>query len=81
MQRVHVCIGFDDAHVDEVLRDRSLMIEMRRDLYMDERTGDKAPGFAASLALVTSLLAMAAERSREWFRVQIQCRRHWIVTL
>jgi len=98
--RPHVCIGFDDAHVDELLRDRwaaeirarglevgfntpfagslvptrfyrrdarvrSLMIELRRDLYMDETTGDKVAAFAESLTLVTSLLAMAAERSRE----------------
>lgn len=99
LARPDLCIGFDDAHVDEALRDRwaeqirgrglevgfntpfagslvptrfyrrdsrvrSLMIELRRDRYMDERTGDKTPGFAASLSLVTSLLVMAAERSR-----------------
>jgi len=97
LARPDLCIGFDDAHLDEVLcnrwasqirgrglevgyntpfagslvpsrfyrrdsRVRSLMVELRRDRYMDERTGDKTPGFAASLSLVTSLLAMAAER-------------------
>ena len=47
------------------MRVRSLMIEIRRDLYMDETTGEKTPGFAESLSLVTTLLATAAERARE----------------
>lgn len=52
------------------MRVRSLMIEVRRDLYMDERTGDRTPGFADVRSLVTSLLGLTAERSRElgrWF--------------
>jgi N-formylglutamate deformylase len=100
LARPQVCIGFDEAHVDEVLRERwatqlraleldagfnspfagslvpsrfyqrdsrvrSLMIELRRDLYRDETTGEKTAGFAASLSLVTALLALAAERARE----------------
>jgi N-formylglutamate amidohydrolase len=100
LARPHVCIGFEDAHVDVVLRDRwaaevrarglevgfntpfagslvptrfygrdarvrSLMVELRRDLYMDETTGERSVGFAASLALVTALLAMAAQRAGE----------------
>lgn len=47
------------------LRVRSLMIELRRDLYMNETTGEKTPGFAESLSLVSTLLATTAERARE----------------
>ena len=100
MARPQVCIGFDDAHVDELLRDRwsaqlrdheldvtfnspfagslvpslfyqrdrrvrSLMIELRRDLYMNETNGEKTPRFNEALSLVTTLLATAAERARE----------------
>jgi N-formylglutamate deformylase len=100
LARPDLCIGFDDAHGDDVLRDRwsalararglevgfntpfvgslvptrfyqrdarvrSLMIELRRDHYMDERTGERSPGFAESVALITSLLASAANRSKE----------------
>lgn len=99
LARPDICIGFDDAHGDDVLRDRwaeeihardlevgfntpfagslvptrfyrrdsrvrSLMIELRRDRYMDERTGERSPGFADSQTLITSLLAIAASRSR-----------------
>lgn len=99
LQRPHVCIGFDEVHVNAGLRDRwsaqirerglevafnspfagslvpsrfyqrdrrvrSLMIEIRRDLYMDETNGQKTARFDASLSLVTTLLATAAERAR-----------------
>lgn len=43
-------------------RVRSLMIELRRDLYMDEATGEKSPGFESARSLVRSLLALATER-------------------
>lgn len=100
LERPHVCIGFDAAHVDEKIRDdwstqirergltvafnspfagslvpsrfyqrdprvRSLMIELRRDLYMNETTGAKTSRFDESLSLVSSLLARAAARARE----------------
>jgi N-formylglutamate deformylase len=100
LARPHVCIGFDDAHVDAVLRDRwsaqirehglevafntpfagslvpsrfyqrdrrvrSLMIELRRDLYMDEASGKKTGRFEECRSLVTTLLETAAERARE----------------
>lgn len=100
LERPHVCIGFDDVHVDAALRDRwsaqirerglevafnspfagslvpsrfyqrdrrvrSLMIEIRRDLYMDETNGQKSAQFDASRSLVATLLAIAAERARE----------------
>ena len=96
LARPDLCIGFDDAHGDDVLRDRwsaeararglevgfntpfagslvptrfyrrdarvrSLMIELRRDHYMDERTGERSPRFVQSLSLITSLLASAAD--------------------
>lgn len=43
-------------------RVRSLMLEIRRDLYMDERTGAKTSRFAATGALVRALLTAAAEQ-------------------
>lgn len=46
-------------------RVRSLMIDLRRDLYMDETTGRKSAGFEATRTLVKSLLALAAERCGE----------------
>lgn len=45
-------------------RVRSLMIEVRRDLYMDEPTGEKTARFSDVLALVGSLLTTAAEHVR-----------------
>lgn len=95
LARPSICIGFDELHVDEALRDRwaaqirergldvtfnapfsgslvparfhgreprvrSLMIEVRRDLYMDEATGEKSARFGDVAALITSLLASAA---------------------
>lgn len=41
-------------------RVRSMMIEVRRDRYMDERTGAQSAGFAAAASLVTALLELAA---------------------
>lgn len=43
-------------------RVRSLMIEVRRDLYMNEATGEKAAGFDDVSSLVGSLLESAAMR-------------------
>jgi hypothetical protein len=42
------------------------MMEVRRDLYMNERTGEKAAGFEETLSLISSLLELAAERARGW---------------
>jgi hypothetical protein len=41
------------------------MIELRRDLYMDEATGSKGAAFAETLYLVWSLLAITAAQARE----------------
>jgi N-formylglutamate deformylase len=49
-------------------RVRSLMIELRRDLYMDEATGAKSAGFEDTRSLVKTLLALAAERCGELIR-------------
>ena len=46
-------------------RVRSLMIEVRRDLYMDEATGERLPSFAEIRTLVTTLLELAARRAEE----------------
>jgi N-formylglutamate amidohydrolase len=50
-------------------RVRSLMIEIRRDLYMDEESGHKSSGFEETSALVQALLALAAERCSELSRL------------
>ncbi|HEX7604965.1 MAG TPA: N-formylglutamate amidohydrolase [Polyangiaceae bacterium] len=47
-------------------RVRALMIEVRRDLYMEETTGEKNADFAAVAALVSSLLASPAERASRY---------------
>ena len=49
-------------------RVRSLMVELRRDLYMDEATGAKSAGFEDTRSLVKTLLALAAERCGELCR-------------
>jgi N-formylglutamate deformylase len=41
-------------------RVRSVMMELRRDLYMDEATGERAPGFGGTRTLVDELLACVA---------------------
>jgi N-formylglutamate deformylase len=46
-------------------RVRSLMLELRRDLYMDEATGEKSSGFERTRSLVESLLVLAAGRCSE----------------
>ena len=45
-------------------RVRSLMIDVRRDLYMNEATGERSAAFPRIEALVRDLLAFAAERNR-----------------
>lgn len=100
LPRPSICIGFDDFHVDETLRDRwvellaarrldvafnvpfagslvplgyyrrdtrvrSMMIEVRRDLYMDEETGERSARFDDARELVTAMLDVAAKRARE----------------
>ncbi len=75
LARPDLCIGFFNTPFAGSLvptrfyrrdaRVRSLMIELRRDHYMDERTGERSPRFVQSLSLITSLLASAATRCSE----------------
>jgi N-formylglutamate deformylase len=46
-------------------RVRSLMLELRRDLYMDETSGEKSSDFEKTRSLVESLFVLAAARCSE----------------
>lgn len=47
-----------NAYYGRDARVQSVMLEVRRDLYMDERTGDRLPGFADVQRVLTEFRAM-----------------------
>jgi N-formylglutamate amidohydrolase len=47
-----------NAYYGQDQRVQSVMIEVRRDLYMDERTGESSPHFSAMQRLLAELRTM-----------------------